>query len=121
MGNNLFGANISGKLAKRLGRRLPRGTLRRETEGARDASNLSAGRAKTTVDHSFRGYESGIEVLHKNTIMPDTRSSVYILGDTVKPLTVPIVNDIILLGNDEFTVVAVSSDPDRAGYTLQVK
>ena len=123
MGNNLFGANISGKLAKALGRKrklLP-GTLRRETEGARTSSSLSSGRTKVVTTHTFRGYEAGMEALQKGTIMPDARSAVFLLGDTVRPVTEPMVNDTILLSGSTFTVVSVSHDPDKAGFTLQVK
>lgn len=121
MGNNLFGANISGKLAKALGRKLLPGTLRRETEGARTSSSLSSGRTKVITTHTFRGYVAGMEILQKGTILPETRDAVYILGDTIKPSVIPVVNDTILLNGEEFTVVSRTHDPDKAGYTLQVK
>lgn len=121
MGNNLFGANISGKLAKSLGRKLPKGTLQKSVQGTRDANNLAAGRQDTTTSHKFRGFISGLAALRKDTILPDARDAVFVLGDTVIPRVTPVVGDRILIQSTTFTIVNVSTDPDAATHTCQVK
>ena len=121
MGNNLFGANISGRIAKRLGRRLPRGTLLKEVQGTRDANNLASGRRGTPTEHRFRGIRMGLSALKKDTIIPDARDAVMILGDTIKPATIPVEGDRVLVEGITFTIVGIDRDPDAATYTLQVK
>ena len=121
MGNNLFGANISGKIARRLGPKLPRGTLQKVVQGTRNTSNLSAGREGTSTNHRFRGIRIGMTGLRKDTILPDARDAVMILGDTIQPSTIPVNGDRIIVESTTFTIVNVDRDPDAATYTCQVK
>lgn len=121
MGRNLFGANISGKIARSLGPKLPLLTLRKLVQGARTSSNLAAGRESTTTDHTFRGVMIGLEGLRKETILPDTKNAVLILAETVKPLVEPTINDKVLEGSTVYTISSVGSDPDKATFTCQLK
>ena len=121
MGNKLFGQDIAGQLARALGPKLPKGILSRHVEGTRDPDNLAAGNAGTSTEHSFRGIRIGLSGLRKDTILPDAKDAVMILGDTVKPLTVPKEGDKISIESIQFNIIGISRDPDAATYTCQVK
>lgn len=121
MGNNLFGANISGRLARRLGRKLLKGTLLKEVQGTRDANNLASGRRGTPTEHTFRGFRMGLSALRKDTIIPEARDAFFMLGDSIKPSAQPVQGDRVIFKSTTFTVVSVDSDPDEATYTCQVK
>lgn len=121
MGNNLFGANISGKIAKSFGPKLPKGILRKSTQGTRTAGNLAAGREGTPTDHEFRGIQIGLTGLRKDTILPDTKDAVLLLADTIKPKAKPVTGDRVIVNSITFTVVNVAKDPDEATFTCQVK
>ena len=121
MGNKLFGADIAGKIARSLGPKLPRGVLSKEVQGSRDPDNLAGGRSGTSTSHTFRGIRIGLESLRKDTILPDARDAVLIIGDTIRPAAIPVTNDKVLVESITFTVVGVSRDPDAATYTCQVK
>lgn len=121
MGNNLFGANISGKVARSLGSKLPKATLTSVTPGTRNASNLAAGTQPTSVARACRAVSIGKSSLRKDTILPVTKDVVMILGDTIKPYAEPEENDTITIGSNITTIVAVDSDPDKATFTCQVK
>jgi hypothetical protein len=121
MGNNLFGANIAGQIARALGSSLLPGTLTKKTQGTRDPNNLAAGRQGTPTTHTFRGIRQGMDALRKDTIVPDASDSVLILGDTITPSATPVVGDRITIESINFTIVSVDRDPDAAAYTCQVK
>lgn len=121
MGNNLFGADIAGQVARSLGPRLPRGTLTKNVQGTRDPNNLAGGREGTPTTHQFRGIRMGLSALRKDTILPDARDVILILGDTITPTAIPIEGDRVLVESTTFTIVNVSRDPDAASYTCQVK
>lgn len=121
MGNNLFGADISGRIARALGPRLPRGTMQKRVQGTRDPNNLAGGREATPTNHQFRGIRMGMSSLRKDTILPDARDVVLILGDTIKPAAVPTTGDRVIVESTTFTIVNVDRDPDAATYTCQVK
>lgn len=121
MGNNLFGADIAGEIARELGPELLLGTITRRTPGSRSSSNLAAGRAQTVSTHEFRGLRMGLSGLRKNTILPEARDAVLVLGDTVTPAIVPTVNDRITIEGVSFSIVDVSRDPDAAAYICQVR
>ena len=121
MGRNLFNANISKKIARSLGPRLPVFTLRKIVQGNRTSGNLAAGRQGTPTDHTFRGAMIGLEGLRKETILPDTKNAVLILADTINPVTEPTINDKVLEGSIVYTINSIGSDPDKATFTCQLK
>lgn len=121
MGQNLFGANISGKIARSLGKRLPKGTLQKQVSKPRDSANLAVGTVGTPTNHEFRGIRIGLSSLRKDTILPDAKDAVLILGDTIKPSAVPVENDRVIVESITFIIVSISRDPDAATYTCQIK
>lgn len=121
MGNNLFGADIADEIARELGPELLPGTITRSTPGARDSVNLAAGPALTSSTHTFRGIRTGLSGLRKDTILPESRDAILVLGDTITPSIIPTVNDRITIENTSYSIVNVSRDPDAATYICQVR
>jgi hypothetical protein len=121
MGNNLFGANISGKLNKALGKRLPVVTITHFTPGTRTAATPSAGANPTETTHTGRGVRLGMSSLRKGTIHPETKDAVLVLGDSISPSVVPAANDTITINGVENTIVITEVDPDNAAFICQVK
>lgn len=121
MGNNLFGADISSKIARALGGRLLSGALTSYSPGARTPSSLASGTNPSKTEHTFRGIRIGKVGVQKGTLLPQTKDAVLILGGTISPPVVPSENDRITIEGRVFVVVGVERDPDAASYTCQVR
>ena len=123
MGNNLFGANISGALASELGPLLPKVKLLKKSVSARTAGSLTSGRST-----SYRGYTCrGILEAYDDTRfggITETKAGdrvILILGDTLPRGVVPTVDDRMEAEGSTFSIVGVSRDPDAATYTCIVR
>lgn len=122
MGNNLFGADIAGKLAAALGDKIAPIVLTRRTPGALDPLDPAAGTQLVPVEHKGRGF---IDTKGKNLLdsaigfgggrrIAQGTAKISILGNTIA--VVPVPNDVIEIYGQKYSVVAVDSDPDAALY-----
>jgi len=122
MGNNLFNADIAGKLAKALGPKLLPFVLRKVTPGTRSTSDPSAGTNPTTRNYPCRGIlESYRDSQFDGTIIQRGDRKALLLGGTLPTGTFPTSGDVVVAEGSEFKVVAVDRDPDAATYSCQIR
>lgn len=120
MGNNLFGADIAGKIANRLGPRLAAMTLIKRTPGTRTPSAVSAGTNPTERRFACRGVLSSRLRNEDGTLLPTSQHTILILGDTLPPNVVPELNDRIVAEGSTWNIGPVARDPDAAAYSCSV-
>jgi hypothetical protein len=125
MGNNLFGANISGKLAAALGSKVlglvlvvpgaPLGT---------DPNNPLGGTRRAPPRRiACRGFpdDQRLRLFDKKTIVAGD-TAIAILGDTIAGGKVrPEPDHRIVFKGRELTVISTKSDPDDALYVCQCR
>lgn len=119
MGNNLFGANISGILAKALGPSFLAATLTKVTPGTR-GSDLTAGTQPTSTGYAAKGIVSDYtlrEIDGTSVLTQDKK--ILLLGDTIASGQVPSVGDRVTIEGKSYRVINVTRDPDAATYTCQ--
>jgi hypothetical protein len=120
MGNRLFGSNIAGIIASKLGPLLLPGVLIRSEPGTRDPTNLGAGTEPVETQHTFRGVKGDYSQLRPASIINDFNATITLLGDTIQPPVIPEAMDKIIIEGQEFTIVGpVLRDPDAATYVCQ--
>lgn len=123
MGNNLFGANISGKIAKAFGNKLLTGTITQFTPGTRTTTDRAGGTNPVPSTCTFKGmFEQYLEQdIDGERVLANDRK-VMILGDTLRAGVVPGGGDEIKLEGDTVKVIRlVERDPDAATYVVQVR
>jgi len=125
MGNNLFGANIAGKLAAAIGSKLLPVVLK--VPGApvgRDANDPLAGNEPAApTSYNCRGFEDKpqLKLFDRKTIQAKD-TAMAILGDTIAGGSVkPQANYRITFQGRVMTVIAVEYDPDAAMYICQCR
>lgn len=118
MGNNLFGANISGKLARALGRKLLLCVLTKTTSAGHDPTNPTGGTQLTPVTTLGRGFIEDFSASQINgTTIQKGDKTVSVLGDTLAGgRVVPEVDDQITIEGKLRTIVGIKRDPDAALY-----
>lgn len=122
MGNKLFGKDIAGALASKLGPLLLPMTLTRLTSGARDPDDPSAGTNPSETDHACRGIvEDYTDSQYDGTIVKRGDRKALILGDTIQGGAVPQPSDRVTAEGRVYDVIGVKRDPDAATYTCQVR
>lgn len=124
MGNNLFGANISGVLAQALGPGLLPATLIKVTEGSVDPNNITGPKiGGGEVSYSCRGFiEDYNDSLIDGTRIEQGDKKVMLLGDTIASGKIPEQSDrVVIEGIDRVIIGPVKRDPDAATYILQVR
>lgn len=125
MSSDLFknlGINIPNLVNSNLGASLLPATLRKVTQGTRDASDPTAGRQPTTTDYSCRGFiDSQDRENFNGTLVDDGTRTVVILGASIASGQVPSTADRIIIEGTEYTIEALDRDPASAAYTLIVR
>ena len=121
MGNNLFGANISGQIAAALGPLLLPATLVKVMPGTRGA-DPTTGTNPTSVSYSCRGMIDTYDQaeMAESAVITVLHRKVLLLGDTISSGTIaPDVNDQVTIEGKTYSVDGITDrDPDRATYTL---
>ena len=124
MGNNLFGANISGIIAREIGPGvLPAQLHKKTTTTARTSGNLTGGRTSSTSTTPCRGFVDEYEErqIDETKIQRGDRR-ITLLGDTIAAGTVvPEQGDKITIEGRVYKVVNVRRDPDAATYECQAR
>jgi hypothetical protein len=118
MGNNLFGANISGKIAAALGSKLLGGKLTSFSYGAYNPLSVSTGNSPVVQGvYDFKGIiEKRNDYRFKGTAVSAQYTKILILADTLA--VIPKEGDRIALENKNYTISAeIERDPDAATYT----
>lgn len=123
MGNNLFNANISGKIAAAMGSLLLPVTLTKVVPGARTSSDPSSGTNPSRRSFPCRGMVDSYKLSQfDGTIVKRGDRKVLILGDTLPSNIVPEPNDEIRAEGALYHVVGTPErDPDAATYLCQVR
>lgn len=123
MGNNIFGANISGKLAKAFKGRLLTGFLLSSKPGTRTALALAGGENDTTRRAPFDGFLSSYKESEINgTTVKKGDRKLSIMGDSLPVGRVPESNDKAEIEGSTFRIMGIESrDPDAALYVLQAR
>jgi hypothetical protein len=122
MGNNLFGANISGQLAAAMGTLLLPVTLTKRVSTGRNPLDPSAGTGLVVGSiTNGRGFmEDYAQRKIDGTTIKAGDKQISILGDTLGSI-VPEPNDEITIEGKTRTIVSVTRDPDAAMYTCQAR
>lgn len=124
MGNNLFNANISGRLAQALGPRLLKGILVKVLDGTR-TSDSTGGLQPTETFHKFRGFDYSKTTslpteFMRGTLSRTQKDLVFILGDTIEGGVEPVGGDKIQISEKTYNIQDVKKDPDKATYLCTV-
>ena len=123
MGNNLFGADIAGKLAKALGPLVNDLSFEKKAEADRSAGSLTGGRSVSYRKYPCKGtFKVKPMAYGEGSSVVETTVEVLILGETLPPTITPEPGDRVILPNkDIVTVAMVKGDPDRAAWTLSCR
>lgn len=121
MGNNLFGANISGQIARALGPLLLPAVLIKVTPGTRGA-DPTTGTNPTNTPYPCRGMVDTFDATEivGQPVITGLHRKVLLLGDTIGGGAIePAVNDQVTIEGKTYSVDSIAErDPDRATYTL---
>lgn len=122
-GNNLFGANISGKIRNAFRGKLLKGTISKATAGSRTTTALAAGTNPSSTSSSFEGIFTTLEDRFiDETIVRRGDSAILIIGDSLSSTFIPAPGDTIVLeGRTVRLVNIVARDPDKAHYVVAVR
>lgn len=122
MGNKLFGKDIAGVLASKLGPLLLPITLQKMKSGARDPAEPSAGATLTTTSYPCRGIlDSYRDSQYDDTIIKRGDRKALILGDSLPSGIIPEPSDKVVAEGRVYNVVGADRDPDAATYTCQLR
>lgn len=120
MGNNLFGADIAGKLGRSLGPKLEVLRLDKVTAGARTTGAISAGNNPKRRSYTCRGTFETRVLTSPETLISREQGRVLILSATLPAGIRPVAGDEVRYKGTTYTVEAVGSDPDAATYNCVV-
>lgn len=121
MGNELFGIDIAGIVAKEIGPGLLDAVLTKKTSGTRTSGNLTGGTNPVTTAHTAKGIKQPLTSLRPDSIVENAVAAVLLIGDTISPVAVPAEQDLISIEGTSYTIVKIERDPAAATYTCQVK
>lgn len=115
----LFGIDLAGIIAAKLGPRLLPGVLTRSTNTVRTVGQLTGGLNLTTATYSFRGMQELKKFRRTDTLEWTEGTVVTILGGTCSVSPQP--GDVVSVnGGTALTVSEVRADPARAAYECLV-
>ena len=88
----------------------------------RDPDNLTAGLVPTESTHDVRGFAETSEVRRPDQVGTLVRSVLYILGESVNPKIVPVVNDKVVMDGTTYSLVELLElDPASALYKFRAE
>lgn len=120
MGNNLFGANISGRLQSALGPLLNDVTLIKKSSAGRDPNDPSGGTVITSTRIEAHGIEDPSQYLRGGKRIVAGSQKFVIIGDDLGSEQ-PAVNDEIEFAGKRYLINDWSADPDRAVYEVSAR
>ena len=106
MGNPLFGIDISGIIAREVGKGVLSATLIKVTPGTRTSDNLTAGTNPTEVSHACKGFiDTQFKRNRSGTLTAAGTKVIVLLGDTIdKGATIPELGDKIIIEGDTYRI-----------------
>ena len=120
MGNNLFGANISGIINSVIGPSVLPATLIKITPSSRNPSDPTAGVQPTETQHSCRGFiDDYADSVYRLSIIEQGDRKITLIGDSIAGDAIPKANDKIIIEGGTYLVKRVNRDPDAATYECQ--
>lgn len=122
MGNNLFGEDIAGQIAKEMGPLLLQFRLLKKQVGARTPGNLAAGPPVTFRPFSCRGIlDTYKNDRREGTNIPNGTPVALILGDTLPKGVIPTPGDRLIAEGATYDITApIERDPDAASYICPI-
>jgi hypothetical protein len=121
-GNNLFGADIAGKVFAALNGQVLTATLTKIVAGTRTPGSLTAGTQPTTTNYAAQGFMDSKD--RKNiggTLVEDGEVIVVLLGNSIASDQVPEVGDKVTIESNAYWIKVIDRDPDKAAYTMICK
>jgi len=118
LGNNLFGKDIAGQIASKLGSLLLPATLSKKTYGSR-SSGSTGGLTPAVTNYPCRGFVDEYNAKEREfTVVETNARKVTLLGNTIAGGTVtPETGDTITIEGRTFEIVGpIMRDPDAATY-----
>lgn len=126
MGQKFFGINISGIIAREVGKGVLNATLTKVTPDTRTPGSLTAGTNPTEVSHACKGFiDTQANRNRDGTLTSDGTKVIVLLGDTIdKGATIPELGDKITIEGDTYRIPddgAIDRDPAAATYICKVR
>lgn len=124
MGNQLFGVDIAGIIADAMADGLPTCTIERDVRGARQAGNLTGGRASAKHSFDCTGFwEDFTGGAPAGVVVEANDRKLILIGDTIPAGEQPQRNDAATVNEDDgpvgplYIVKLLARDPAAATYT----
>ena len=126
MGNKLFGIDISGIIAREVGKGVLDATLTKVTPGTRTPGSLSSGTNPTEVLHACKGFIDTQRIRNLDgTLVASGQKVVVLLGDTIDSgNTAPALGDKITIEGSIYSIPDdgnIDRDPAAATYICTVR
>lgn len=126
MGIKLYGIDVSGIIKKEVGDKVltdpaHAASLRHFTVGTR-TGNLTGGTEPTHTDHTCKGFIDTKNLKSfKGTLVTDGHVFIVLIGDSIAPAVVPVVEDQITIESKTYWIKVLDRDPAAATYTCMCK
>lgn len=120
MGNPLFGINISGIIADKIGPGVLPATLVKRTNGTRTSGHLTAGTNPTEASYSCKGFiDTKQRRNREGTLVADGTETILLIGDTINGgSTAPEIGDQVTIEGVTYIIENLDRDPAAATYSL---
>jgi hypothetical protein len=122
--DSLFGLDIAGILADELAAagNVRQGTLIKTSPGTRTPGDLTSGTNPGAISYSFWGLAERRAKRRDGQVGASRMPVVTLLGDTIKPVAIPEVNDTVVLDSEIYTLVRLlARDPVGATYEFEAE
>ena len=121
-GNNLFGADIAGKVFAALNGQVLTATLTKVVAGTRTSGSLSAGTQPVETPYAAQGFiDSKNRKDIGGTLVEAGNVIVVLIGNSIASSQVPELGDKVTIESNAYWIKALDRDPDAAAYTLLCK
>lgn len=96
------------------------GSLTRAVPGTRTSGSLADGVQPTVSTYSCRGFVETKQSRRSDSTVPASYAQVSVLGASLVPATVPVVNDLVQFGGKRYRLLELlQSDPAEALYVFK--
>lgn len=121
-GNNLFGANIAGKLFAALNGQLLSATLTKVVRGTRTPEGLTGGTQPTETPYAAQGFiDSKNRKDIDGSLVEAGDVIVVLIGNSIASSQVPELGDKVTIESNSYWIKGLDRDPDAAAYTMLCK
>ena len=114
-GNNLFGADIAGKVFSALRGQLLAATLTKVVRGSRAAGEPTQGTQPVETSYAAQGFiDSKMRKNIGGTLVENGDIIVVLIGDSIASSQVPAVGDKVTIESNTYWIRELDRDPDKA-------